>query len=71
MIALYKLKGVRMASSAAQTKATVKYIKEKQTTFVFRCHNERDADMIAFLKSQPNVSGFLKGLVREKMQESL
>lgn len=57
--------------TAAQTKATVKYIKDKQTTFVFRCHNEKDADMIAFLKSQPNVSGFLKSLVREKMLESI
>lgn len=58
-------------ATAAQTKATTKYIKEKQTTFVFRCHNENDADVIAFLKSQPNVAGFIKGLVREKMQESM
>lgn len=58
-------------ASPAQTKATVKYIKEKQTTFVFRCHNEKDADMIAFLKSQPNMSGFVKDLVREKMRENL
>lgn len=60
-----------MATTSAQTKATVKYIKERQTTFVFRCHNENDAEMIEFLKSQPNVSGFLKNLVREKMRESL
>ena len=58
-------------ATAAQTKATTKYIKEKQTTFVFRCDNENDADMIAFLKSQPNVAGFIKGLVREKMRESM
>ncbi len=58
-------------ASSAQVKATTKYIKEKQTTFVFRCHNDNDADLIAFLKSQPNVSGFLKSLVREKMQETI
>ncbi len=58
-------------TSSAQSKATTKYIKEKQTTFVFRCHNERDADMIEYLRSQGNVSGFIKGLVREKMEENI
>lgn len=58
-------------ATAAQVKATTKYIKEKQTTFVFRCHNEKDADMIEFLRSQDNVSGFLKKMVREKMQENI
>ena len=58
-------------ATSAQSKATTKYIKEKQTTFVFRCHNEKDADMIEFIKSQGNVSGFLKQLVREKMMEDI
>lgn len=58
-------------ATPAQVKATTKYIKEKQTTFTFRCHNEKDADMIEFIKSQGNVSGFLKRLVREKMKENI
>lgn len=58
-------------ATSAQTKATTKYIKERQTTFTFRCHNEKDADLIEFLRSQGNVSGYLKKIVREKMQANI
>lgn len=58
-------------ATSAQTKATTKYIKERQTTFTFRCHNEKDADLIEFLRSQGNVSGYLKKIVREKIRANI
>lgn len=58
-------------TTAAQVKATVKYIKEKQRSFTFRCHNKNDADLIAFLESKENVSGYIKDLVRREMRKSL
>ncbi len=58
-------------ASTAQVKATTKYIKERQTTFTFRCHNVKDADMIEFLRSRGNVSGYLKGIIRKDMQENI
>lgn len=58
-------------ASPAQTKAVTKYLKEKQRQFVFRCHRENDADLIEFLESKGNVSGYLKSLVREEMRKNL
>ena len=54
-------------ATAAQTKATVKYIKEHTRRFVLQCNAEKDADVIAYLESRGNVNAFLKELVREKM----
>lgn len=54
-------------TTTAQTKATVKYIKEHTRRFVLQCNAEKDADVIAYLESCSNVNAFLKGLVREKI----
>lgn len=56
-------------ASAAQTKATTKYIKEHTTRFVLQCNNVKDADIISFLKEQKNVNAVLKNLVREKIEK--
>lgn len=58
-------------TTAAQVAATVKYIKEKQRSFTFRCHKKNDADLIAFLESKDNVGGYIKDLVRKEMQKNL
>lgn len=58
-------------ATAAQVKATTKYIKEKQRSFTFRCHKENDADIIAFLEGKGNVSGYLKELVRSEMRKNI
>lgn len=52
-------------SSPAQTKATVKYIKERTRTFTFRCNKATDADIIARLSAKGNVTGYLKELIRK------
>lgn len=52
-------------TSPAQTKATVKYIKEHTRTFTFRCNKTTDADIIARLSAKDNVSGYLKELIRK------
>lgn len=56
-------------ATAAQVRATTKYIKEHTKRYVVQCHNEKDADIIEFLARQGNVNAFLKALVREKMAE--
>ncbi|MBE6468936.1 MAG: hypothetical protein E7001_03010 [Coriobacteriaceae bacterium] len=56
-------------ATPAQTKATVKYIKDKTRTYVIRCHKVNDADIIGYLAEQPNVSGLIKSLIREKIGE--
>lgn len=56
-------------ATAAQVKATTKYIKEHTKRYVIQCNNEKDADIIDFLARQDNVNGFLKALIREKIGE--
>lgn len=56
-------------ATAAQVKATTKYIKEHTKRYVIQCNNEKDADIINFLARQDNVNGFLKALIREKIGE--
>lgn len=47
----------------------MKYVKEHQRSFTFRCHKENDADLIAFLEGKGNVSGYIKGLLRREMRK--
>lgn len=58
-------------ASPAQTKAVVKYLKEHQRSFTFRCHKENDADLIEFLEGKGNVSGYIKDLLRREMMKNL
>ena len=41
----------RLAWRLAQVKATTKYIKNHMRTFVCRCNNETDADVIRYLNA--------------------
>ena len=57
-------------ASSAQTKAVTKYIKTHMRTFVCRCNNETDKDVIEYLESCGNVNAEIKRLVRKEMQQS-
>lgn len=58
-------------ASPAQTKATVKYIKEKTKSYVIRCNLKTDRDIIEFLASKDNVAGYVKSLLREEARKSI
>ena len=55
-------------ATAAQTKATVKYIKNHMRTFVCRCNNETDKDVIEYLENCGNVNAEIKRLIRKEIQ---
>lgn len=52
----------------AQNRATANYIRNHTRRWVLQCHNEKDADVIAFLESQGNVNALLKRLVRAEIE---
>ena len=54
-------------ATAAQVKATTKYIKEHTRRFTISCNNETDADVIEFLERQDNVTAYVKALVRREI----
>jgi hypothetical protein len=56
-----------VATSEAQKRATAKYRKNNTTT-VSVCFMPGDADVLAWLKSQPNQAGYVKALIREDME---
>lgn len=58
-------------ASPAQVRATSKYIKEHTRRYVIQCNNDKDSDIIEFLAKQPNVNGFIKGLIRERIREKV
>ena len=58
-------------ASPAQTRATVKYIKEKTRRYVVQCNIKGDADIVGWLSAKPNVAGYIKGLIREDMQKNI
>ena len=60
-----------MATKAAQAKATTKYIKNHMRSFTVRFNNEREADEIAWLESQENVTATIKRLIREEMRKDM
>lgn len=52
--------------SDAQKRASAKYQKEKTKTLTIR-FGVNDMDLFDFIKSQPNIAQYIKGLVREDM----
>lgn len=52
----------------AKTKATIKYNREKVRRFSMNL-SPVDADMIKWLESKDNITGYLKRLVREDMEK--
>lgn len=59
-------------ATAAQTKATTKYIKTHMRQFVVRCNKEGDRDVIDYLEGCGNVTAEVKRLIREELaRESL
>lgn len=55
-----------MAGQAGQSKAVSNYVKTHMRSYTFRCNNEYDADVIALLDQQPNVSGYVKAVLRDE-----
>lgn len=61
--------GVAMATTRqARNRATANYIRNHTRRFVLQCHNEKDADVIAYLEAYPgSVNALLKQLIRERI----
>lgn len=55
-----------MAMSEAQKRANLKYQKEKTKQIAIR-FSPQEMDVYDFIRSQPNIAGYIKGLVREDM----
>lgn len=55
-----------MAGQTGQSKAVSNYVKTHMRSYTFRCNNEYDADVIALLDQQPNVSGYVKAVLRDE-----
>ena len=54
-------------ATAAQVRATTKYIKEHTRSYTIRCNNETDADIIEFLGAKDNVTAYIKGLIKREI----
>ena len=57
--------------TAARVRATTKNIKNHMRTFVCRCNNETDADVIRYLEECGNVNAEIKRLVRKEIRETV
>ena len=55
--------------SEAQKRATAKYQKEKMKQIAVR-FSPNEMDVYDYIKSQPNIAGYIKQLVREDMERS-
>lgn len=54
-------------ATAAQVKATTKYIKNNTRRFTLQCNIESDADVIEFLDGADNYTKLLKDLIRREI----
>ncbi len=54
---------------AALSAAAARYQKKHLRSFTVRCNRVYDADIIALLEHQPNVSGYLKAMLHDKAAE--
>lgn len=56
--------------SAAQNKATQKYIATHMRRWVLQINKFKEPEIVAWLESQENVTGYIKELVRADMQKN-
>lgn len=56
-------------TTEAQKRAAIKYFKKNITQKVLR-FGVNDQDILAHLEAQPNMSGYLKGLIRADMERN-
>lgn len=47
-----------------RSKTLNKYVRTHMRTYTVRCNKEYDADIIALLDKQPNVTGYIKAVLR-------
>lgn len=59
-----------MATKAARYAAQERYRKKTLRQYALRAHKEYDADIIAYLDSQENITGTLKRLIREDIKRN-
>lgn len=59
-----------MADTEAQRRAKAKYAREKVKALrlAFYRNNPEDAELLAWVESQPNMTGYLKQLIRQDME---
>ena len=59
-----------MTTSAAQKRASAKYDKANMVQKVIR-FSPHERDLLAHLEKQPNMSGYIKSLIRADMEQDL
>lgn len=47
----------------SKSESSTKYNKENTTTFLLRCNNKTDSEIINHLNQQENKNGYIKGLI--------
>ena len=65
---LLSMKGGHMTE--AQKKATAKYDKNNTRIYSLKLNTNTDKEIIEVLDSTGNVQGFIKGLIREYIQDT-
>lgn len=58
-----------MALTKAQKKADLKYKQKTYTTMAIGMHNEKDKDILEYMKSIPNKRKYIKELIRKDMNK--
>ncbi|WP_251178082.1 hypothetical protein [Adlercreutzia agrestimuris] len=56
--------------TAAQVKATTKFIKEHTQRYTLQCNREKDKDIIDHLDSITGVNVYIKQLIREDIEKN-
>ena len=59
-----------MASTAAQKRASMKYNKENVKQMKLDLNRKTDADIIEHLDKQDNKQGYIKGLIRQDIENN-
>lgn len=49
-------------------KAVISYVRNHMRSYTFRCNLNYDRDIITLLDQQPNVSGYVKALLRDEAE---
>ena len=59
-----------MTTTKAQKRASAKYHRESLRTINLRLNRNTEPDLIEYLERQPNISGYIKRLIKADMKRS-
>lgn len=61
---------LNLKQKQARSEAVIKYVRKNYKRYDFKVHNEKDADIVAFMETKENKQAYIRELIRKDMENN-